>query len=159
MFEKARTLRPLSLLATLLTYSPALAQNKPVPGDEGAIQAYLAMWSHNADVTAAAVNRFYAPAVIYYGKRFSRAQVLADKLRYIQAWPVRHYSEVPGSIKASCNRDRSVCRVSVIMAWRRLGHDAQVSSGRARIAFDFVPIEGGHKIAREAARNLEHSPR
>ena len=37
----------------------------------------------NSKVAAAAVDRFYAPSVIYYGKRFSRADVLADKLRYI----------------------------------------------------------------------------
>lgn len=151
---RPRTSRRLILLATLLACSPALAQSGPEPGDEGAIQAYLGMWSHNADVTAAAVDRFYAPTVVYYGKRFSRAQVLADKLRYIRAWPVRHYSEVPGSIEAHCNPDRSRCRVSVIMAWRRLGRDARASTGRARIAFDFVPSDGGRKIARESARNL-----
>ena len=144
----------LTLLTAVLVCGPAFAQSGPEPGDEGAIQAYLAMWSHNADVTAAAVDRFYAPTVVYYGKRFSRAQVLADKLRYIRAWPVRHYSEVPGSMEASCNADRSRCRVSVIMAWRRLGRDAEVSTGRARIAFDFVPVEGGRKIARESARPL-----
>ena len=142
------------LLSALLACNPALAQNGPVPGDEGAIQSYLTMWSHNADITAAAVGRFYAPTVVYYGKRLSRAQVLADKLRYIQAWPMRRYAEVPGSIEASCNPDRSRCRVSVIMAWRRRGRDAKVSVGRARIAFDFVPADGGRKIARESARNL-----
>ena len=108
----------LTLLTAVLVCGPAFAQSGPEPGDEGAIQAYLAMWSHNADVTAAAVDRFYAPTVVYYGKRFSR------------------------------------CRVSVIMAWRRLGRDAEVSAGRARIAFDFVPVDGGRKIARESARPL-----
>ena len=150
-----KRLNHLTLLTAILACGPALAQNGPEPGDEGAIQAYLAMWSHNADVTAAAADRFYAPIVVYYGKRLNRAQVLADKLRYIRAWPVRHYSEVPGSIEASCNADRSRCRVSVVMAWRRLGRGSKVSSGRARVAFDFVPVEGSRKIAREAARYLE----
>ena len=159
MLKRSHCLIGLTMLTAMLAGSPASAQNGPEPGDEGAIQSYLAMWSHNADVTAAAVDRFYAPTVVYYGKRLNRAQVLADKLRYIKAWPVRHYSEVPGSIQASCNKDRSVCRVSVIMAWRRLGHDAKVATGRARIVFDFVPIEGGHKIAREAARTFASNTR
>lgn len=146
--------RVLALLVPLAAVSSAFAQAGPVPGDEGAIQAYLAMWSHNDAVTAAAVDRFYAPSVVYYGKRFSRAEVLADKLRYIKAWPVRHYAEVPGSIQARCNADRSRCHVSVIMAWRRVGRSAGVSVGRARVAFDFVPAEGGRKIARESARDL-----
>ena len=144
----------LAVVATLVGGGAACAQAGPGPGDEGAIQAYLAMWSRNADVTSAAVDRFYAPSVVYYGKRFSRAEVLADKLRYIKAWPVRHYAEVPGSIRASCNQDRSRCHVSVVMTWRRRGRTAAVSVGRARIAFDFVPAEGGRKIARESARDL-----
>ena len=141
-------------LCCMLAGSPVIAQTGPGPGDERDIQAYLAMWSHNADITAAAVDRFYAPSVVYYGKRFSRAQVLADKLRYIRAWPVRQYLEVPGSIKAHCNADRSLCHVSVIMSWHRTGRNAEVSVGRARIAFDFVPADGSRKIARETARNL-----
>ena len=159
MHKRLSRLISLTLLTAILAFSPALAQNGPEPGDEGAIQAYLAMWSHNAEVTAAAVDRFYAPVVVYYGKRLNRAQVLADKLRYIQAWPIRHYSEVPGSIEASCNASRNLCRVSVVMTWRRLGRDAKISSGRARLAFDFVPVEGSRKIAREAAHNLEPSLR
>ena len=131
-----------------------MAQVAPVPGDEGAIQAYLTMWSRNSGITAAAVDRFYAPSVVYYGKRLSREEVLADKLRYIQAWPVRQYAEVPGSIEGRCNADRSLCHVSVIMAWRRTGRTHKVSVGRARIVFDFVPVDGSRKIARESARNL-----
>ena len=146
--------RLLLVAATLAACVPAYAQSGPVPGDEGAIQAYLALWSHNGDITAAAVSRFYAPDVVYYGKRLTRAQVLADKLRYIRAWPVRRYTEVPGSIQAHCNADRSVCRVSVVMSWRRVGRNAAVSVGRARIAFDFVPADGGRKIARESAHDL-----
>ena len=158
MPERSRTLTPavrrLALVAGILACGPAVAQSGPVPGDEAAIQSYLALWSRNADVTAAAVDRFYAPTVVYYGKRLSRAEVLADKLRYIRAWPERHYTEIPGSIAAHCNADRSRCRVSVIMAWHRTGRTGQVSTGRARIAFDFVPADGARKIARESARNL-----
>ena len=144
----------LTITAFLLACGPAVAQTGPVPGDESAIQAYLAMWSRNSEVTAAAVDRFYAPSVVYYGKRLSRTQVLADKLHYIKAWPVRRYSEVPGSIEAHCNADRSRCRVSVIMAWHRVGRAQEISVGRARVAFDFVPADGGRKIARESAHNL-----
>ena len=142
-------------IAVLLSNDGAHAQ--PVDGGsrasaEQAIQAYLAMWSSNADITAANVDRFYAPEVTYYGKRFSRAEVLADKQAYIRAWPVRSYREVPGTFAAKCNADRSLCRVSVDMVWRRAG--IAVSSGKAHMMFDFVPTEGARKIARESARNL-----
>ena len=123
-------------------------------GAEQALQSYLAMWSSNAGVTAAAVDRFYAPQVVYYGKAFTRARVLADKQAYIRAWPVRAYREVPGTFRAACNEDRSRCHVSADMTWRRVSVRGAVSTGRARISFDFVPSDGARKIARESARLL-----
>ena len=124
---------------------------------ERALQAYLAMWSSNSGVTAAAVNRFYAPRVVYYGKVMSRAQVLADKRAYIRAWPVRLYQEVPGTFAATCNADRSLCHVTADMTWRRVNRRNITSSGRAHMAFDFVPADGARKIARESARLLREA--
>ena len=119
---------------------------------ERAVQAYLVVWSSDGHFDRGAVARFYAPRVVYYGKRFSRADVLSDKLAYARAWPVRHYAEVPGSLIARCNADRSMCQVDVTMRWRRVSAGGRVSTGRARLGFDFVPAEGGRKIARESAR-------
>ena len=121
---------------------------------ERAIQAYLAIWSSNGRFDAASVDRFYAPRVVYYGKSFSRAEVLADKLAYARAWPVRHYGEVPGSFSGHCNAARTLCKVGIVMNWRRVGTAGRVSTGRAKLGFDFVPVEGGRKIARESATIL-----
>ena len=122
---------------------------------ERAIQAYLALWAHDGDINPASVERFYAPRAIYYGHAFSRAQILADKRAYIRRWPQRSYREIPGSLSARCNADRSLCRVRVVMAWSRVGagHAGSVT-GRARLTFDFVPSDGARKIARESARGL-----
>ena len=132
----------------------AQADNATKADAEQDLQAYLAMWSSDAGVTAASVSRFYAPHVVYYGKAFSREQVLADKRAYIRAWPVRSYREVPGTLEARCNDDRSLCHVSAEMTWRRVNHNDRISTGRARISFDFVPADGARKIARESARLL-----
>lgn len=121
---------------------------------ERAVQSYLAMWSSDGDFDAASVARFYAPRVIYYGKSFTRAQVLSDKRAYVRQWPVRHYREVPGSFAAKCNQGRTLCKVSADMTWRRVNRSNKVSVGRARLLFEFVPVEGSRKIAREAARIL-----
>ena len=129
---------------------------------EQAIQAYFAMWSKDAGVTRDAVDRFYAPRTVYYGHSFSRAQILADKLAYIKHWPQRSYTEVPNSLTAHCNADRSLCTVAVDMVWRRTSWrpaawqrtGVRMVSGEAHMVFDFVPGDGGRKIAREAARNL-----
>ena len=122
---------------------------------ERAIQAYLALWAHDADINPTSVERFYAPRAVYYGHAFSRAQILADKRAYIRRWPQRSYREIPGSFSARCNADRSLCRVGVAMDWARggAGHAGSVT-GRARLTFDFVPSDGVRKIARESARLL-----
>ena len=122
---------------------------------ERSIQTYLTMWGSDGRFDAASIARFYAPHVVYYGKRFSRAQVLADKRAYARAWPVRHYAEVPGSFTGRCNAGRTLCKVGVLMRWRRVGAAGQVSTGSARLGFDFVPVDGGRKIARESASILE----
>ena len=150
---RARTI--LAALVPLLLASPARAgeaDGGTKAEAEQAIQAYLAMWSRDAGVTRSAVDHFYAPRTSYYGHSFSRAQILADKLAYIKRWPQRSYAEVPGSLSARCNADRSLCTVSVDMAWRRVG--ARIVSGKAHMVFDFVPVDGGRKIARESARIL-----
>ncbi len=121
---------------------------------EQAVQGYLAIWSSQKSFDPATVARFYAPRVIYYGKHFSRAQVLADKRAYVRQWPVRLYREVPGSFAATCDAGKTLCKVSADMTWHRVGRTGKVSDGRARLTFDFVPVEGGRKIAREAARIL-----
>ncbi len=136
-----------------LTQASARSDDGATKADaERALQAYLAQWSSESGITAASVMRFYAPRVVYYGKAFSREDVLADKRAYVKAWPVRSYHEVPGSFAATCNDDRSLCRVKAEMTWRRVSRAGATSTGRARIGFDFVPADGARKIARESAR-------
>ncbi len=120
---------------------------------ERAIQAYLSLWAHDADINLTSIERFYAPTAIYYGHTYSRAEILADKRAYIRRWPQRSYRELPGTLSAHCNDDRSLCKVSVKMTWRR-GGATGLSTGTARLSFDFVPSDGARKIARESARVL-----
>ena len=121
---------------------------------ERALQAYLAVWSSEERFKPATVTRFYAPHVVYYGKSFSRAQVLGDKEAYLRQWPIRHYRVVPGSFTATCDPAKTLCKVTADMVWHRVSRTGQVSDGRARLTFDFIPVEGGRKIAREAAHLL-----
>ena len=150
-------LRVLAALALVIYAGDAFAENDAsgTKADaERAVQGYLEIWSRNNGVTSANVERFYAPNVVYYGKVFSRRQVLADKQAYIRHWPVREYREAPGSFRARCDASRSLCRIQVVMVWRRADGRGHFVSGRARMSFDFVPADGARKIAREAAVNL-----
>ena len=145
----------LCLAVAWLGSSTAIIGAEAAKGDtERMVGAYLAMWSHDDDINTASVERFYAPLVNYYGKRMSRAQVLADKRAYIRQWPIRNYAEVPGTFLGSCNSDRSFCKVRFDMQWRRVSRGSRNVVGRARVFFEFRQVEGGRKIAKETARFL-----
>ena len=143
------------ILASSLCASAQVAGGGSKAEAERAVQNYLALWSSNGNFSAAVVDRFYAPRVIYYGKSFARSQVLADKRAYARAWPVRDYHEVPGSFSAQCNPDRSVCKVRVLMSYRRVSRSNVAARGTARMMFEFVPADGRRKIARESAVFLQ----
>ena len=148
----------LATTAAVLAFSPG-ARAQFAPGGsrfdaERAFQSYLSFWSSDADINAGAVSRFYAPRVSYYGKAWTRPEVLADKRAFIRHWPVRSYREVPGSLKASCDAGRTRCHITAEMDWRRAGSGGAAEAGRARLKFDFVLAEGAFKIARESARIL-----
>ena len=153
--------RPSRLLgvAAALLILPAAAHAQLAPDGsafdaEHAFQGYLSFWSRDADINGDAVARFYAPRVVYYGKNWSRGDVLADKAAYIRHWPQRDYREVPGSLNASCNPGRTLCRITADMAWRRAAPGHPAVAGRSRLTFEFVKSEGAFKIARESARTL-----
>ena len=144
-----------AILLAIASSAPAQVGDGGTKADvERAIQNYLAIWSSEKSFDAATIERFYAPQVIYYGKSFSRAQLLGEKEAYARQWPVRLYREVPGSLAARCDDGKTLCKVSADMTWHRVSRSGKVSDGRARLTFDFVPVEGGRKIARESARLL-----
>ena len=49
------------------------------------------------------LSSMYDTNVDYYGKNFTRDEVMADKTRYFMRWPERAYSIVPGSLKVDCD--------------------------------------------------------
>ncbi len=151
-----RTIKAIAALLTLTAALPASAQDAggTRADAEQQLQSYLAIWSDDARVTPETVSRYYAPIVSYYGRSFSRSQVFADKQAFIRSFPQRSYREIPGTFVGTCSGDRSHCRVTAEIAWRRTDRHGDTTAGRSRMDFDFVPVEGGRKIARERALPL-----
>jgi hypothetical protein len=114
------------------------------------LQAYVTTWSTDQQINASTVAHYYADRVIYYGKPMSRPDVLRDKLRYISVWPERHYGIAPGTVSATCDRAKTLCRVSGIMQWDRRSGSGQRSVGSARLSLVLSKASGG-KIVRESA--------
>jgi hypothetical protein len=73
----------------------------PTPEQQAKSTVYAAMAAANAGNIDDTSNR-YADAVTYYGKRMSKAEVIADNMRLWQRWPTRNYAIRPDSLTASC---------------------------------------------------------
>jgi hypothetical protein len=135
----------------------AVAQNlyEPLSSEmaQRRLESYVRTWSTNAGVNAATVGNYYADHGVYYGKPMSRPQVLRDKLRYIAEWPERHYRIVPGTVSASCDPQRTLCRVSGIMQWDHRSRTGARSAGSAKLSLTLSRASGG-KIVHESASIL-----
>lgn len=148
------------LLAAILSGStvPAHAQLDTVPQRtrdwaQAQVEKFVAVWSRDEGVTRDAVERLYAPRVIYYGKNMSREAILADKRAYIAHWPQRRYEIVPGSVDVSCTKGNAICKATAVMRWSRADRAGRELRGSSRMSF-LVSRESGGKIVRESAVNL-----
>jgi hypothetical protein len=67
-------------------------------------------WSSPNAIALDTVGTDYASRVDYYGTVIRRAEVVADKRRFAERWPLRLYTLRQGSLIIDC--DRAVCNVS-----------------------------------------------
>ncbi|HEY8579039.1 MAG TPA: hypothetical protein VIL72_04080 [Beijerinckiaceae bacterium] len=143
-----------AFLSALVLCSAAHAQAPQAPltpaRAERLLEEYVSLWSDDARVNAASVAQFYAPVVVYYGKRMDRRAVLADKLRYIRQYPERDYSIVPGSTRVRCEQGRSSCIVSGRMLIRLVDRRGRVTRRSASLRLEMIGAGGG-QIEREQA--------
>jgi hypothetical protein len=82
----------------------------------------------------------YADEVGYYGKYFSRDEVVNDKKTFFLRWPNRNYSIDPGSLVVGCERASS-CRADGTFTWSDRGNGL-TSVGSATFSFGWALTEG-----------------
>lgn len=150
--------------ATPNAVAPTAAQDAPEPmSDQGAdgpvmnedvatnlAQQYLAAWSNPQDPTGAGVRRFYAGAVNFYGSSLGLDALMAQKLKFAQAWPTRSYTPRQGTMTADCT-DKFTCTVRAVVDWRTASGDGRSATGSSSIAMEFhaglIDKESGGVIA------------
>lgn len=115
-------------------------------------EEYVQLWSRDEAVNARSVGRYYAPVATYYGRRMSRAQILADKLAYIRAYPRRDYRIEPGTIGVACNAARKVCRTSGLLTVRLEDRRGRATMQRSRLRLIMISQDGGQIIKESADR-------
>jgi hypothetical protein len=72
---------------------------------------YMEYWSAPNHLTLDTAPLFYAPIVDFHGRRVSVRTLMAEKRRFVQRWPDRHYRYRPDTMAVSCDPDRRTCVV------------------------------------------------
>ena len=142
-------MRQILVLPALLAWAAA-AQAAEAQRDAH-MDAYLSIWSQNANITPATVGRLYGRQVIYYGRPMSAAAVYRDKLAFIRAWPNRRYEAVPGTVTNDCGDGVERCRVTATIRWTRAdAAGRRRQSGTNTVRLQLARQDGTLKIVRES---------
>lgn len=83
-----------------------------------AATAFFRTWTLSNREALSFLDRVYPEQLLYFGKRSSKAYVMADKQAFVERWPQRAYSMRPGTVSTSCDPKDNSCTVSGVIDWR-----------------------------------------
>jgi DnaJ-domain-containing protein 1 len=120
------------------------------------VNAVISKWSGTNPDGLAGFDALYAAEIDYFGKRLTRAAVLADKRRFAKRWPERIY-KVQSSY-AECNASECVVDGSVEWETRSPARKA-MASGIAGFSYVLMPLGETFVIKRESGNvRLRQNP-
>jgi hypothetical protein len=83
------------------------------------------------------LDNIYTPTVTYFGKEMAKADVLADKERFIERWPERLYTLDPDALSASCSADGKCVATGTVELRAHSGERNRTSVLTARFSLTF----------------------
>lgn len=109
-------LRLIWILGAVLASGTAAQAGSPMQERTATIATrYLQVWSSNGAAAVESVRRAYMPAVTFYGQTFTHRQLIAEKRRAIQQWPLRRYVHRPGTMRVACSASIRRCTARSVM--------------------------------------------
>lgn len=81
------------------------------------VQRLNTVISGPADLALASLPDIYAGEVDFYGKRFTLAEIEADKRKLIERWPERSYQAPESEMTVYCNPAALDCDVRAVIYW------------------------------------------
>ena len=109
---------------------------------------YHDAWSKPSSEALRFMQSAYADTISFYGKPVSRVDVLADKRKFADRWPLRAYSVRHGTEHVVCN---SSCTVSGVVEWyANSPARSRISSGAAEFTLVWDVATG--KIVSEVGK-------
>jgi hypothetical protein len=121
---------------------------------------YLEHWSEVDDVTRAEVEAFYAPQVQFYGRMVELEDLLQEKRRFVERWPIRDYAALPETMSVGCRADAGECRVSTDFSYHAANPEwGRRTQGRALLELVIDFGSGQPLITSETSRVLDRGRR
>ncbi len=142
----------------IATSMPETPTPKPTPTptptpslEERALSFLLSMnevWSQPNPQALTYISEFYASDVNFYGNLKSQQDVLFEKRKFAERWPLRNYYVEPSSVEVNCNQNS--CNVYSVIHWdasspARKAH----SAGRSTWNLTLVATAGVFRITDE----------
>ena len=159
--KAAASLAALAVAVALATPAHAATSDTNVARmrthSETLARSYLRLWSTSDKGALSDVPERYGPRVAFYGRVVTRAELAAEKRRFLRRWPIRRYTIRPGTMKTDCDAASRACQLRSIIDWavksparRKTAH----GSSQFDLGIDFAgaqPVvrgENGRVIAR-----------
>jgi hypothetical protein len=139
---------------TYLSKHPGL-KNETVEEQAASLLAHLfSSWNSGY---MQGISSMYADNVFYYGKETSKADVVLDKKRFMDRWPVRSYTVRPGTTSIRCNgRDTQLdeCVASGTVDWVA-ANQTRRATGVANFSYTLRPYPTGIVWDRNSNKKLD----
>lgn len=102
-------------------------------------------------------NHIYGENVAFYGRQLTKREVLQDKAKYADRWPVRSSITRPGTVSTQCSEE--LCRVTGVYDWMVSDPKRNKSSrGSATFEYQIRMVEGSTIIISEDGKILDRNP-
>jgi hypothetical protein len=107
---------PICVLAALLASGTAAPAASRMEERTASIATrYLQAWSFDGAASVQGVPRLYERRVAFYRQTYTHDQLIAEKRRAIQQWPVRRYVHRPGTMRIVCDVPQQKCTARSII--------------------------------------------
>jgi hypothetical protein len=100
------------------------------------IAKYHEAWSSENGSALAYMSRAYGPSVTFYGKVLGKSELMEEKRKFADRWPIRRYTVDPASVSINCSG--VVCHIEAIVDWSASSPSRNKSAkGAATFALDW----------------------
>jgi hypothetical protein len=113
-------------------------------------------WSLPNEQALALMPYYYAPSVTFYGEALSLSEVMAEKWKFAERWPIRSYVVDPSSVSVFCSQIS--CNVDAAILWSASSSERGAdASGVSTWSVVLTLVDGRLRITSETGKTLKRN--